>query len=121
MSDVTAPRAPHRPLSARAYVRAIIAIAMFAFWGIAAFSGILLWLAPVGPRSGQIELLLGMAKSGWGDVHFWTSIVALGVTAAHVVVDWRALCGCMRYLTSPHRQPLYVEPQSGGRATEHGR
>jgi Domain of unknown function (DUF4405) len=103
MGDTITGHAPHHPASVRPYARAVIAIALFLFWGIAALSGILLGLAPIGPRSGQIELLLGLTKSDWGDVHFWTSIVALGVTAVHIIVDWRALCGCMRYLASPHR------------------
>jgi len=73
-----------------------------------------LLLSECDPRSptGQIELSLGLTKAGWGDSHFWTSVIALGVTAVHVAVDWRALRGCMPYLASPHREPHRMEQRS---------
>jgi hypothetical protein len=91
------------------YVRATVAVALLVVWGMAAFSGVLLWLAPVGPRSGQLPLLLGLTKSLWGDLHFWVSVLALAVTGVHLAVDWRALRGCVRFLTSVDRGPVVCE------------
>lgn len=91
-----------RRASRRAYARAVIAFGLFVVWGLSAFTGFLLWLAPQGPQAGRV-VLLGLTKGQWGDVHFWVSVVALVVTVVHVVVDWRALRGYMRYVTSVHR------------------
>ena len=90
--------------TAKARLRAIVAIALLMAWALTAATGWLIWLAPEGPRSGQITLLLGMVKREWGEVHFWVSAVASILTVIHVVVDWRALRGCVRHLTSVRRQ-----------------
>jgi hypothetical protein len=82
-----------------------VAITMLVVWSVVAFSGFLLWLAPAGPRSGYLELLFGLDKRGWGELHFWVSVVALAVTALHLVIDWRALRACVCYLTSRQRGP----------------
>ena len=66
-------------------------------------SGFLLWIAPSGPRSGYRLLFLGLTKREWGDLHLWFSLIALGVTLLHVVIDWRGLYGCLHYLASVHR------------------
>jgi hypothetical protein len=93
----------HRPVNFRAYGRAVIALTLISVWSMAAFSGFLLWFAPSGPRAGWNILLLGLTKRQWGEVHFWISVAALGVTIVHVIIDWRGLRGCLRYLTSVHR------------------
>jgi hypothetical protein len=85
--------------------RAWLAIALITSWGFSAFTGFLLWLAPSGPRSGRMPLLLDLSKRQWGDLHFWFSIAALIITLVHLAIDWRALRGCIRYLTSVHRGP----------------
>lgn len=59
--------------------------------GVVIVSGLVLWAAPNGPRSGRQELLFGLAKREWGDVHLWLSLAALAVTAVHVVVN-RGIC-----------------------------
>lgn len=93
-------------INVKAYTRAIVAILLIAAWTLAFLSGWLLWFAPHGPRSGRIPLLLGLTKRHWGDVHFWISLAASGVTVLHVAIDWKALKGCLRYLTSAHRKSL---------------
>jgi hypothetical protein len=82
---------------------------LLVLWGLAAFSGFLLWLAPAGPRSGQLVLLLGLTKSQWGDAHLWLSVAASLVTVLHIAIDWRALRACVRYLTGVHRAPTVCE------------
>ena len=76
---------------------------MMIVWSLVAISGVLLWLAPDGPRSGHRLLLLSLTKREWGELHTWFSFIAIAITVAHLVVDWRALCGCMKYLASVHR------------------
>ena len=97
---------PVRRISVKAYTRAVVAVALFVVWGLSAFTGFLLWLAPHGQQSGRL-VLLGLTKGQWGDVHFWVSVVALVVTVVHVAVDWRALRGYMRYVSRVHRDPSY--------------
>lgn len=96
----------HRVFNIKAYLRSVVAILLLVFWSLAILSGWLLWFAPHGPRSGRIPLLLGITKRGWGDLHFWLSLIACGVTILHIVIDWKALKGCVRYLASTHRKGM---------------
>lgn len=86
----------------KARLRAAIAIALFIFWGLSGLTGFLLYVAPTGPRSGRMVLLF-LTKSQWGDVHFWLSVMAGIITLIHIVVDWRALRACLRFLASTDR------------------
>jgi hypothetical protein len=79
-------------------LRAIIGIALITAWSLAIVSGLVLWAAPNGPRSGRQELLFGLAKREWGDVHLWLSLAALAVTAVHVAVNRGMLRAAMRSL-----------------------
>ena len=63
-----------------------------------------LWLAPSGQRAGQQILLLGLTKSEWGDIHFWIGVATVAVTLIHLIIDWKALRGVIRYLTTVHRE-----------------
>jgi len=94
-----------RPIKMKVYARAVVAILLITVWVLAAFTGLLLWLAPEGPRSGRQLLLLNLTKSEWGDIHFWVSVAVLIVTLVHIIIDWRALRGVIRYLISVHRIP----------------
>ena len=76
---------------------------MMVIWSLVTVSGFLLWIAPSGPRSGYRLLFLGLTKREWGDLHLWFSLIALGVTLLHVVIDWRGMYGCLHYLASVHR------------------
>jgi len=95
--------AQKRRIKPKVYARAIIAIALIIVWVGSAFSGIILWLAPEGRRAGQQLLLLGITKENWGDIHFWICVGVIVVTIAHMIIDWKALRGVIRYLTSVHR------------------
>jgi len=94
-----------RPIRVRIYARAVVAITLIITWGLMAVTGLLLWLAPSGPRSGRELLLLGLTKQEWGDVHFWIAVATVVVTLVHIIIDWKALRGVIRYLTSVHRRP----------------
>ena len=92
-----------RPIKVKVYARAVVAILLISVWSLVGLTGLLLWLAPSGRRSGQTELLFGLTKADWGDVHFWIAVATVVVTLIHVVIDWRALRGVIRYMASAHR------------------
>ena len=92
-----------RPVNLKTYSRAVVAILMMVMWSLVTVSGFLLWVAPSGPRSGYRLLFLGLTKRDWGDLHLWFSLAGLGITLLHIVIDWRGLCGCLRYLATVHR------------------
>ncbi|HEX76697.1 MAG TPA: DUF4405 domain-containing protein [Dehalococcoidia bacterium] len=92
------------PIKIKVYARAIVAILLITVWSLVALSGLILWLAPSGPRSGRQLLLLGLTKGEWGDMHFWIAVATFLVTIVHIAVDWKALRGVIRYLVSVHRE-----------------
>lgn len=96
------PTVPH--INYRTYLRSIIAIAMMAVWSLVVLSGFLLWLAPHGPRSGHRALVFDLTKQEWGELHLYFSLAAIALTIAHLIIDWRGLCGCVKYLAGVHRQ-----------------
>lgn len=102
----------HRSTNPIFYLRSWVSIVLIASWSLAAFTGFLLWLAPSGPRAGKALLLFGISKGEWGDIHFWFSAIALTATLIHLIVDWRALCGCIRYLTGSYRTPGLCEAKT---------
>ena len=95
-----------RPIKPKVYARAVIAIALITAWVLSAFSGLILWLAPEVRRAGQQPLLFGITKQNWGEIHFWICVAVLVVTIIHIIVDWKALRGVIRYLTSVHRDRI---------------
>ena len=93
----------NRPIKIKVYTRAVVAIMLITAWSLLSLTGLLLWLAPSGRQSGQMQLLFGLTKGEWGDVHFWIAVATVVVTLVHLIIDWRALRGVIRYLTSVHR------------------
>lgn len=87
----------------QARLRPYVAVSMLGLWAVAALTGILLWVAPEGRQAGQRELLAGVTRTVWGDVHLWFSLTAAGVTVLHLAVDWRALAGAVHHLMHPDR------------------
>ena len=75
---------------------------MIALWAIVALTGFLLEFAPSGQRSGRL-FILALTKAQWGDIHYWMSIAAGALTIIHLMVDWKALKACARYLVSSER------------------
>jgi len=86
----------------KARIRAIIALALLILWGMALFTGLIFVVVPSGPHSGLIQVL-GLPKTQWGDIHLWVSLAASAVTVVHVVIDWKALKACSRFLVSLDR------------------
>jgi hypothetical protein len=41
------------------------------------------------PGSRRFSTIWGLDRHGWGDIHFWISIVFLGLLAMHLLLHWR--------------------------------
>ena len=95
-----------RAIKPKIYARAVIAVALITVWILSAFSGLILWLAPEVRRAGQQPLLFGITKESWGEIHFWICVAVVIVTIIHIIIDWKALRGVIRYLTSVHRERI---------------
>ena len=95
-----------RPIKPKVYARAITAIALITVWILSAFSGLILWLAPEVRQAGKQPLLFGITKQNWGEIHFWICVAVVVVTIIHIIIDWEALRGVIRYLTSVHRDRI---------------
>jgi len=93
-----------KPVKIKVYARAVIAIALITVWSLSAFTGLILWLAPEVRRPGQQVLLFGFTKHEWGEIHFWICVSVAITTILHMIIDWKALRGVIRYLTSVHRK-----------------
>lgn len=97
---------PKRPFKVKIYARAVTAILLIVTWVLIIMSSLILYLAPSGSRSGQQPLLFGLTKTTWGDIHFWIGVATVAVIVIHIIIDWKALRGVIRYLTSVHRGSL---------------
>jgi hypothetical protein len=86
----------------QARLRGFISVSMIALWSIVALTGFLLEFAPSGQRAGRM-VVFALTKTQWGDIHFWMSIAAGALTIIHLMVDWKALKACARYLLSAER------------------
>ena len=98
-----------RQVNTKIYTRAVTAIVLIVVWALSAFSGLILWLAPEVRQAGKQPLLFGITKDNWGEIHFWICVAVVIVTIVHIIIDWRALRGVIRYLTSVHRSPRIGE------------
>jgi hypothetical protein len=95
----------HRQSGQKARLRALIALTLIVLWILAALTGFLLYVAPAGPHSGGLIMFI-LTKAQWANLHFWLSIAASLVTMTHIVIDWKALTGCVRFLTSVERKSM---------------
>ena len=98
-----------RTVNLRADIRAVIALALLIVWSFAALTGFLLWFAPSGQGVGRVTLFLGLTRHKWGELHFLISLMALFVTVAHIILDWRTLLNSIWYLIRVHRRPDLLE------------
>jgi hypothetical protein len=95
----------NNPIKAKVYARAVVAIMLITGWCLTAISGFILWAASGEPRAGRQILSLGLTKHDWNEIHLWFGVAIIAITLIHVVLDWKALRGVIRYLTSTHRTP----------------
>ncbi len=93
-----------RPIKIKVYIRAVNAILLLIVWALVTLTGIIIWAAPSGQRSGQRPLLFDLTKSEWCDIHFWVAVGTIAVTLVHIIIDWKALRGVLRYMVSVHRE-----------------
>ncbi len=93
-----------RPIKVKVYLRAVTAILLLITWALVTLTGAIIWAAPSGQRSGRLLLLFDLTKSEWGDIHFWVAVATVAITLVHIIIDWKALRGVIRYLVSTHRE-----------------
>jgi len=93
-----------RPIKVKVYLRAVTAILLLIAWALVTLTGVIIWAAPSGQRSGRLLLLFDLTKSEWGDIHFWVAVATVAITLVHIIIDWKALRGVIRYLVSTHRE-----------------
>ena len=98
-----------RPFNIKIYTRAIVAILLIVTWLSSAIYGLILWLAPEVRQAGQQQLLFDITKQSWGEIHFWVCIAVVIITIAHIIIDWKALRGVLRYMTSTHRETRPIQ------------
>ena len=101
-SPTPMPKSRRAHTRGQARLRGFIAISMIVLWAVVALTGFLLEIAPSGQRSGHL-VIFQLTKTQWGDIHFWMSIAAGALTIIHLMVDWKALKACARYLLSAER------------------
>lgn len=93
-----------RKINLKIYIRAVVAIVMLLTWVLVGCSGLILWLAPEGRRSGRVPLLFDMTKSDWREVHLWIAVITLVMTIIHIIIDWKTLRAVLKYMVSVHRE-----------------
>ena len=82
----------------RQKIRGLVSIGLLVFWGISALSGIILYLAPSGQRSGRNILLFGLIKQEWSNIHTWLNFIAVRIKILHVIIDWKILVTVVKIL-----------------------
>jgi hypothetical protein len=97
------------PTKAKVHARAVVAILLIAGWCLTAITGFILLAAPAGPRAGWQVIFLGLTKHDWGEIHLWLGVAMIAITLIHIALDWKALRGVIRYLTSAHRTSKVLE------------
>jgi len=101
----------HRALKKRlqVYARAFTDIWLVLLWLPATFSGGILWetlgLVPEGPGKGERVMLWGLTTNGWGEIHLWVSLAAVAFTLFHIILDWKALKGAIKYFVRARGLP----------------
>jgi hypothetical protein len=73
----------------RLKIRGLISLGLLIFWLLSALSGLVLYFAPGGQRSGRINLLFDLSKHQWSDIHTWASFIALAITITHAITEWK--------------------------------
>ena len=85
----------------RVWARTFTDFSLILLWLPATFTGLILWetlgLVPEGPGKGERVMLWGVTTNGWGEIHLWISIAAVVFTLFHIVLDWKALKGAVKY------------------------
>ncbi len=70
-------------------IKGLIYLSLLIVWTISALSGLILYFAPDGQRSGQKLLLWNLSKHQWSGIHAKISFLALAITLIHIFLDWK--------------------------------
>jgi hypothetical protein len=63
----------------------------------------------LGAAERPVQLLWGLTRHEWGDIHYWTAIVLMSVLALHLLLHWKWIVGVIRgkpTTASPYRLAL---------------
>ncbi len=69
-------------------VRAIVALSLLTTGLFQAISGLILYTAPKGRRTGDIALY-GLEKNLWKEYHFYIGILIMCLVAVHLILNWK--------------------------------
>jgi len=94
-------------IRAKTLIRAVVSLSMMIIWSFVVFTGILLWLAPYGQGAGRQSFFATLTRHEIGDIHFYLSLGAVAFTVVHVIVDWKAFKGLMRYMASTNHRSKF--------------
>ncbi|MCL7395784.1 MAG: DUF4405 domain-containing protein [Thaumarchaeota archaeon] len=70
--------------------RVVVFFSAVALGIVSLLTGLVLYFWPRGPRSGWL-VIMGLNKSGWSDLHAYSSILALLVIAVHLILNWKSI------------------------------
>jgi|GEM_PF-1364711 uncharacterized iron-regulated membrane protein len=77
--------------------RAVVTLCLLALGIFQAISGVVLFLAPKGYRSGK-AVLLGLEKSIWSDYHSYIGLILIAVVILHLTLNWRMFVNELKVL-----------------------
>ncbi|MFU8812682.1 MAG: DUF4405 domain-containing protein [Balneolaceae bacterium] len=95
-----------RTVRPKILVRAVVALSMMFVWSLVLITGLLMWLAPHGQAAGREPFILGLTRHDIGEYHLVVALVAVSLTIAHVIIDWKAFLSLMRYLADTARNDM---------------
>jgi len=88
----------------RIVIKAVVALSMLVVWFCVVITGFLIWAAPHGQGLGKETFVLGLTRHDIGDIHLIFALIAVSITVIHVIIDWKAFMGLMRYMVqASHR------------------
>lgn len=68
-----------------------------------------------GRGPGEVELLLGLGRHDWGDVHFVFALLFVFLMLVHLYLHWTWITTCGKSILFPSRRaPCDPEDESGG-------
>ncbi len=78
--------------------RVTVTLILIALGIFQAVSGIILFLAPKGPRSGRFEVF-GVTKYTWNEYHKYVGLIIIVVAVLHFILNWRMFVNELKVFT----------------------
>ena len=91
-------------LKPRIIFKGVVALSMLMVWLFVVVTGLLMWAAPHGQGLGKESFILGLSRHDIGEIHLILALIAVAFTIIHIVIDWKAFMGLIRYMVqASHR------------------